>query len=66
MAAAFLGKNDIAIKALKAASEIHDPSFPWHLGAYYNESRPLAKLKDFKKIIRDGGIPPNNYWFEPD
>ena len=66
MAAAFIGKEDIAIKALKAASEIHDPSFPWHLGAYYNESRPLAKLKDFKKIILDAGIPRNNYWFEPD
>ena len=64
IAAAYTKNNDLAIKALKIASESHDPAFPFQLAFYFEESRPLARLKEFKKIIQEAGIPPNDYWYK--
>lgn len=62
IAAVYVDKEDLAIKALKIPSDTHDPAFPLHLRIYLNESAPLSRLKDFKKIIHHAGIPANTYW----
>ncbi len=66
IASAYLGKDELAIKALKIAADTHDPSFPLQIGLYLLESRALTQLNKFKKILTDAGIPPNDNWNKKD